>query len=147
MKDTASASEEVQQKLRMLTSSPLRSSSCATSHQTHPIFVVAWTASARPPHARLAPKVPPSFRFLPSLSFRSTPHRFAPSRKLFAVVLQCGIRTSSRTKSCQSSPACACAKTWRVWLSSYAARVGTSQASRAACVAASAPWTPRRSSL
>ena len=33
-------------------------------------------------------------------------------------------RTSSRTKNCPSSPACACAKPWRVWVSSSAARVG-----------------------
>ena len=44
--------------------------------------------------------------------------------------------TVPRTKTCPSSPACACAKTWRVWLSSFAARVGRLPASRAACTTA-----------
>ena len=83
----------------------------------------------------------PSSLFLPSLSFRSTPPRlFDTVPQALSPVVLCRTCTSSRTRTCPSSPACACAKTWRVWLSSFAARDGRPPASRAACPAAAALW-------
>ena len=87
MRDTASATEEVQQncartrttetrEIRVALEADQRRAHRAPARITHRTSPIQLSAPPDPPHARLASASQrPSFGFLPSLSFRSTPPR------------------------------------------------------------------------